>query len=91
MIFVKFYVNLLFIYYHILGHLTNDQVEGVIDAFDEVAIEPTYDYCLTDDSEVIVYGENNKPYDNYRIQVSRRFGEEVLNEEIKLSPILILS
>ena len=42
-----------------------------------------YDYCLTDDSEVIVYGENNKAYDNYRIQVSRRFGEEVLNEEVK--------
>ena len=66
-----------------MGQLTNDQVEGVIDAFDEVAIEPMYDYCLTDDSEVIVYGENNKPYDNYRIQVSRRFGEEVLNEEVK--------
>ena len=66
-----------------MGHLTNDQVEGVIDAFDEVAIEPMYDYCLTDDSEVIVYGENNKAYDNYRIQVRRRFGEEVLNEEVK--------
>ncbi len=66
-----------------MGQLTNDQVEGVMDAFDEVAIEPLYDYCLTDDSEVIVYGENNKAYDNYRIQVSRRFGEEVLNEEVK--------
>lgn len=66
-----------------MGQLTNDQVEGVMDAFDEVAIEPLYDYWLTDDSEVIVYGENNKAYDNYRIQVSRRFGEEVLNEEVK--------
>ncbi len=65
------------------GQLTNDQVEGVMDAFDEVAIEPLYDYCLTDDAEVTVYGENNKAYDNYRIQVSRRFGEEVLNEEVK--------
>lgn len=65
------------------GQLTNDQVEGVIDSFDEVAIDSKYNYCLTDDSEVIVYGENNKPYDNYRIQVSRRFGEEVLNEEVK--------
>ena len=37
-----------------MGQLTNDQVEGVIDAFDEVAIEPMYDYCLTDDSKVVV-------------------------------------
>lgn len=72
-----------------LGNLTNQQLEGVLDAFDEVAIQPTYDYCLTDQAQVMVYGENNKPYDNYRIQVRRMLGEEVLNEEVNTKKLTL--
>lgn len=49
--------------------ITDKQLEGIIDAFDNAGIDNTYTYDLSEKAELTVYDINHKPYSNYNVKI----------------------
>lgn len=65
------------------GQLTDEQWESVVDSFDRVGIERSYDYSLVPNAEITVTDMNDEAYDNYHLSiVKRNNGNVVVNEDI---------
>lgn len=68
------------------SELTDEQWESVVDSFDMVGIERSYDYSLTSDAKLKVYDKNNKPYSNYHITITRaNDNKEIFNQDFDSS------
>lgn len=66
------------------GKLTDSQWESIIDSFDRVGIERSYDHSLVKNAEIQVIDVNNKPYDNYHLKITRKNdGAVVVDKDVK--------
>lgn len=66
------------------GKLTDSQWESVVDSFDRVGIERSYDHSLVNNAVIQVIDVNNRPYDNYHLEINKlNDGTIVVDEDIK--------
>lgn len=61
--------------------LTDGQLEGVLDAFDQVGIDHSYNYAWTKSCTLKVYDQNNELYDHYHLLITE-MGEEILSADV---------
>lgn len=54
---------------NINGNITDKQLEGVIDAFDEAGIRNAYYYSLEEKAVLTVYDVNYLPYNNFNVKI----------------------
>lgn len=66
------------------GQLTDSQWESVVDAFDRVGIERSYNHSLINNAEIQVIDVNNKPYNNYHLKITKKNdGKVVVDQDVK--------
>lgn len=63
--------------------MSGEELEAVLDAFDSVGIDPSYQLILTKNAKLQVYDINNELYDNYHLKISEIYGKAVVDEDVK--------